>query len=108
MLYVLSDKPFMWASLRAKRSNPVLSRTFGLLRRSAPRNDDESLRCQLSHVLDDARKIDPAISCRVECLVDFLRVLTERRRCACRFRRILRQSEILHHQRRGKTGFVVV
>src|SRR5207245_6666011 len=63
---------------------------------------------EAADMLDNAGEIDPAISSGIERLVDFLRVLAERRRSSCGLGRILRQREILDHQGRGKTWLVIV
>jgi len=49
-------------------------------------------------------KIDAAISGRVECLVDFLRMLAKRVAAPVAFGGILRERDILHHQGRRKAG----
>jgi len=49
-------------------------------------------------MLDDAGEIDSAMSRGVERLVDFLRMLAERRRSTSGLGLILRQREVLDHQ----------
>ena len=60
------------------------------------------------NVLDNSGKVDPAMAGGVERLVDFLRVLAERRRRAGRLGRVLRQRQILHHEGRCEAGLVIV
>src|SRR4051812_37625886 len=58
---------------------------------------------QTADMLDDAGEIHPTMAGGVERLVDFLRMPAERRRGAGGVGGILRQSEVLHHQRGGET-----
>ena len=59
-------------------------------------------------MLDDPREIYPTMPRRIERLVDFLRVFSQRRGGAGSLGRILRQREVLHHQGRGKARLVFI
>src|SRR3954471_22132201 len=63
---------------------------------------------EIADVANDPGEIDPAIARRIERLVDFLGMLSKR---GCRtggLRCVLCEREILYHQRRSKSGLVVV
>ena len=60
------------------------------------------------NVLDNPGKIHPAMAGGVERLVDLLRMLAQRRRRTRGLGGVLRQRQVLHHQRRGKARLVAV
>src|SRR4051794_34391700 len=66
-----------------------------------------SLTLLLRKPTKDNRKILPALPFVHHLLVETERLCSQRRRCAGRFGRVLRQSDVLGHQRGGESGGVV-
>src|SRR6476469_7648791 len=60
------------------------------------------------NVLNNSGKVDPAMTGGIERLVDFLRMLAERRRGTGSAGGVLSERQVLHHQVRGKAGFIAI
>src|SRR6476660_5894871 len=75
-------------------------------RRALLENSSSGLLGEASNMLDNPGKIHGAMAGGIERLVDLLRVLAQRRRGAGGLRRLLRQSQVLHHQSGGKARLV--